>query len=188
MIAPIDMVKILTAAYIQWPYVKVTDELVQLWRKAFENYSTAEVSKAMMLALKEKTGNGHITIGDVFAALQKTTSTDLVSETEAWSLLNSTIKRFGWPNELAGVAHIESISPKVANAVRALGWRNVCGWKTDDEAANRAHLWRMIRSDAEATKTSRALGLSNGGVQKVGDVVAKLNLGSEQKTIGNYER
>lgn len=177
MISDIDMLKILTAGYIQWPYVKVTDSLVQLWRKAFQDYSTPEVSKAVMLALKEKTGSGHITIGDVFGALQKVTATDRVSETEAWGLLNGAIKRFGWPNEIRAIEDLEKASKRLARAVRALGWRNVCGWKTDDEAANRAHLWRMMRSDAETMKTDNAIGFGRGGAsERVGDVLSNLRL------------
>lgn len=182
MISNIEMLRILSAAYIQWPYVKLTEDLVIIWQKAFEGYEANEVGGAVMAALKEKTGNGHLTISDVFRSLQDVRNPDLISEREAWDLLQSAVRHFGWPNELKALSHLRAKSPKLEAAVRAMGWRNICEWRSDDESANRAHFWRMMKSDVETRNTVQAiLGPRKSEPQRVGDILKTLKLEQEAR-------
>lgn len=141
----LEMAGIVTMLNQQYA-AETTDALVALWFAALGHYEADEVKRAAVEVLLSYTGTFPPTIGMVATALRRREdgADGNLSEGEAYKLLIEAIKRFGRYNQAGAMFEIRRRSPLVAHAVSVLGWSEICGWKTEDEPANRAHFWRVI--------------------------------------------
>jgi hypothetical protein len=139
-----EMGKILTTAFLGWPHFVVTEPMIRLWCDSFPSMTSTEFWEVMRTALKSHTGNFPPTIGQVYATLDRMQGADDLTDGEAWGVVNEAVRRFGRysPGQAREYLRTKGGERLVA-AVRALGWPDVCAWKAEDEAANRAHFWKV---------------------------------------------
>lgn len=158
-----EMGKILTTAFVAWPSFVVTEQMARLWVDLFSDIEQGAFWEAMKAALKTNTGNFPPTPGQVHETLARMRTADETTEGEAWGLLMSAVARFGsyQPAE-ARRWLLNQGADRVVDAVRCLGWREICSWQLSDEPANRAHFWRTytafrVRSEFKERVGEKAL-------------------------------
>jgi hypothetical protein len=141
------------AMLMQQYAIEVTDALVALWFAALGQYPFEDVQKAAVEVLVSYTGTFPPTIGMVATALRKQTeqAEAELSEGEAYKLVLDAIRRFGRYNQASAMYEIRHRSKLVERAVETLGWSEICSWRSEDEAANRAHFWRILAGLRQST-------------------------------------
>lgn len=159
---------------------ETTPALVALWFAALGHYEHEEVKRAAVEVILTYTGTFAPTIGMVATVLRRHAegSEGTLSEGEAYKLLIDSIKRFGRYNQAGAMFEIRRKSRLVEHAVAILGWAEICGWKTEDEPANRAHFWRVLAGLRQG-RERRYFSTPIGSHQLVGDVVKSIGNGSQ---------
>lgn len=142
-----EMAEILTVAFVgSWPTFKVTEPTAKLWADSFEGMDPDTFWKAIHAALKTHTGNFPPTIGQVHAVMEDLRNLGEMTEGEAWGLLIEAVRRFGFYQPVEARKFIQKHGgDRMVEVVRCMGWSEVCCWNVADEAANRAHFWRMLQ-------------------------------------------
>lgn len=139
-----EMAKVLATAFLAWPTFTITEPMARLWCSSFPGFSVDEFWEGMRAALKTHTGNFPPTIGQVSAAMERLHSVNELTDGEVWALLQSAVRQFGRPSPARARKFLrERGGDRLVDTVRALGWNDICAWRTDDEVANRAHFWRV---------------------------------------------
>jgi hypothetical protein len=139
-----EMGKILTTAFLGWPHFVVTEPMIRLWCDSFPSITPTEMWDVMRAALKSHTGNFPPTIGQVYATLDRMKGADELTDGEAWGVVTEAVRRFGRYSPGQAREYLRSKGgERLVAAVRSLGWPDICAWRGEDEAANRAHFWRV---------------------------------------------
>jgi hypothetical protein len=141
------------AMLMQQYSVEVTETLVNLWYSALGSCEYDAVQRAAVEVLMSYTGTFPPTIGMVATALRKQNekSESELSEGEAYRIVLDAIRRFGRYNQASAMYEIRRKSSLVERAVETMGWSEICSWRSEDEAANRAHFWRVLAGLRQST-------------------------------------
>lgn len=177
-----EMQKVLHVVFAQWPHVPVSEELVRLWNDCFKEYPLNSFYAAVRAVLLTKADNFPPTITEVQALLDRSKDENsALDDGELWGLVIAAVGTFGTYREKEVLEYFENKYPRVAFAIKAMGWRNICGSSVDDHPSLRAHFWRIIKAANERTAYQRALGkpernaLKIGHAEKVGDILKRLS-------------
>lgn len=174
--------EILMRAFVQWPHMTVTVPMTELWFEAFKSYPIDQFRMAMTAALKNSHKGFPPTIGEVNYILSQMTNLpeDRLTEGEAYRIIINAVQRFGSYQGTQALDYLKSINPRLEQCAKIMGWKDICAWQTDDEPANRAHLWRVYLGIKERDTIDDTIGQERISIDK--DIYKLLN-GPLLKTI-----
>ena len=156
-----ELHKILMTVWIQWPHVPVTSEMTNLWFAAFGSYPLDMFQRALIATTLNSTKGFPPTLGEVNNMLlsAKNKPEDNITEGEVWRVILDAIKRFGSYRQSEAIEYLTSLDPRIGQCATIMGWKEMCSWQTDDEVANRAHLWKVFNGIKTRDARSDLLGL-----------------------------
>lgn len=169
---PRETARLLAVIAGLWPNFKGDERTRDAWAIAFRNVSYQDAESALMLLFETGERTFAPTASELFAAVKRITrppESDLRAE-EAWSLVVQAVRRFGFYQELGGMA---SLPPAVAAAAKAVTWGELC--HSENQEALRAHFFRCYDSMARRAEAQRHLPqASNGRLENASPLVQQV--------------
>ena len=129
----IKVMVILTAAY---PSANISNETIEIYTKFLSDLSF-EMGQAVALQLISSS-KWFPSIAELRQAVVKMLPDEIPSAEQAWSEVEQAFHSFGSYNSPV------FSSPVIAQAVQAMGWRNLC--LSDNPVADRAHFFKIYES------------------------------------------
>lgn len=124
-----------------WPKFEISDDRVLLWHELLEDvdFATALVALKKLMLENEFPPS----IAEIRRAIAEVTTpeSERLEAGEAWAQVRQAIRAFGYYRELEA---LESLPPAVAEAVRAIGWQEICA--TEEPEVVRAQFMRIYES------------------------------------------
>lgn len=146
-----DARKLIAVFMVTYPNYKPIDtELAAAtWADAMSEYTYEQVSVALKMYLKTSTSGFAPTPGQLIEKIQVVTQPELLSETEAWAIVRSSLSRCGYYS----VEEFEKFSPIIQKAVGSPSQLRVWALDPDyNEGVVSAQFGRVYRALAEKQK------------------------------------
>lgn len=146
-----DARKLIAVFMVTYPNYKPIDtELAAAtWADAMSEYTYEQVSVALKMYLKTSTSGFAPTPGQLIEKIQVVTQPELLSETEAWAIVRSTLSRCGYYS----VEEFEKFPPIIQKAVGSPSQLRVWALDPDyNEGVVSAQFGRVYRALAEKQK------------------------------------
>lgn len=146
-----DARKLIAVFMVTYPNYKPIDtELAaDTWADAMSEYTYEQVSVALKMYLKTSTSGFAPTPGQLIEKIQVVTQPELLSETEAWAIVRSSLSRCGYYS----VEEFEKFPPIIQKAVGSPSQLRVWALDQDyNEGVVSAQFGRVYRTLAEKQK------------------------------------
>ena len=146
-----DARKLIAVFMVTYPNYKPIDtELAAAtWADAMSEYTYEQVSVALKMYLKTSTSGFAPTPGQLIEKIQVVTQPELLSETEAWAIVRSTLSRCGYYS----VEEFKKFPPIIQKAVGSPSQLRVWALDPDyNEGVVSAQFGRVFRALAEKQK------------------------------------
>ena len=124
-----------------WPTFDVTDDRVLLWYELLGDVDFGVAQVALKKLMLES--NFPPSLAEMRRAIAEVTTPEAerLEAGEAWAQVRQAIRWFGYYRELEA---LESLSPVIAEAVKAIGWQEICA--TEEAEIVRAQFMRVYES------------------------------------------
>lgn len=117
----IKLVRICSANYRRWPEEGKEDDLITLWEMMLADMDLSVAQKAIQYHMSKSVYPP--TVADIRDAAAKVTQPRTLDAIEAWDMITSAIRRFGFYRQEEGLA---SLPADVAAMARRFTWRELC--------------------------------------------------------------
>lgn len=143
-----------------WPSFEVNQERVKILSLLLREIEVPAAMTALEVLANTYEGEFSPSIPTLMKTIRKVTESpaDRLGAEEAFGLVLQAISRFGQYREPQA---LQSLPPKAAMAVKALGWKNICNTENDDLGTLRAHFYRTFDAVKKREADDRLL-ITNG--------------------------
>lgn len=117
----IKLVRILSANYRNWPEEGKEEDVVSLWEMMLSDMPVEVAKRAIQFHLSKSVYPP--TIADIREAAAKVSQPRTLDAIEAWEMICTAIRKFGFYRELEGMA---SLPDDVARMAKRFTWRELC--------------------------------------------------------------
>lgn len=149
-----ELQKLMAGVFVEHG-IKVCADRFAAWWLLCEDIPWTTAQKALPLLLKKKT-YGPPKVADFVECVQQVQDAEnpqkMLTEGDVWGMVMEAVRRYGYCNEIAAIAALRAVDPKIAQTALNFGWRTICEGDTSQNNTLRAQFckaWNSARNRQE---------------------------------------